>query len=601
MMACGGEHTVVVTEDGEVRAFGKGNEVQQSTPMYADCGACGAREADLKCPCKTRHYCNATCQRADFKTHTGQCTHWLVKDIGRQRDELQVMTAQGSSSVFEVAFREGRLAKQHKLVGELLRETVHVGHFPAAEQHLKQAIELCRSLSTIKKQGGLGADTGIQVDNSIATLCSLGSLYRYWQKFGDSVQAFQEAHDSLCDNMHAHGSTPDRQETLAVLLSSQGETYNEQYACERGPDMSKCFIARELVEEAVAINHALNSQAVELPIDLAAEPQHPLNQANRQRISAYTLLVLSCTYGDLEMFEEARRTVKEAMGLSMSQYGNQSEKVAHCHNRMIGVCTLQAASIKKNMRQTTSRYSRGSRVLVEGLQGKPEYNGLEGAVVSSKIAGDLRICVRLDQGSKELRLKPENVRPLVATCEQRQEQYRQLQGLVDEVIAHSKEHLRIQVHVAGVKHFNTGLAYHNLGLVYLNTYKPAETREAVAMLTKAVRILRRFVHDDDPRLLTYLALLKQAHASLAQFEEPGVLSAMPCWWKPTSRQEDEAAMAGVFAALHRTTGSSSRNVSSEAMEEGLRMRGLFNFTASSSDPVSGRDTVCVTAAHCCIS
>jgi len=248
-----------------------------------------------------------------------------------------------------------------------------------------------------------------------------------------------------------------------------------------------------------------------------------------------------------------------------------------------------------------TRYSRGSRVLVEGLQGKPEYNGLEGAVVSSKIAGDLRICVRLDQGSKELRLKPENVRPLVATCEQRQEQYRQLQGLVDEVIAISKEHLRIQVHVAGVKHFNTGLAYHNLGLVYLNTYKSAETREAVAMLTKAVRILRRFVHDDDPRLLTYLALLKQAHASLAQFEEPGVLSAMPCWWKPTSRQEDEAAMAGVFAALHRTTGSSSRNVSSEAMEEGLRMRGLFNFTASSSDPVSGRDTVCVTAAHCCIS
>ena len=75
------------------------------------------------------------------------------------------------------------------------------------------------------------------------------------------------------------------------------------------------------------------------------------------------------------------------------------------------------------MRHSTSLYSLGSRVLVEGLQRKPEYNGLEGAVVNSKIARDSRICVRLDEGSKELRLKPENVRPLIATFEQRQEQY----------------------------------------------------------------------------------------------------------------------------------------------------------------------------------
>ena len=186
------------------------------------------------------------------------------------------------------------------------------------------------------------------------------------------------------------------------------------------------------------------------------------------------------------------------------------------------------------MRHSTSLYSLGSRVLVEGLQRKPEYNGLKGAVVSSKIAGDSRICVCLDQGSKELHLKPENVRPLIPTFEQRQEQYGQLQDLVDEGIASSKEAIRIQVHVAGVKHFNTGLAYHNLGLVYLNTYKSAETREAVAMLTKAVRILRRFVDDDDPRLLNSSMGLKEAHEALARFEEPGVLSARPCWWRPSS-------------------------------------------------------------------
>ena len=79
--------------------------------------------------------------------------------------------------------------------------------------------------------------------------------------------------------------------------------------------------------------------------------------------------------------------MKEAMALSISRYGDQSEYVAHCHSDMSALCNRQAAAIKKNMRQNTSRYSLGSRVLVEGLQRKPEYNGLEGAVVSSKIAG----------------------------------------------------------------------------------------------------------------------------------------------------------------------------------------------------------------------
>jgi len=245
------------------------------------------------------------------------------------------------------------------------------------------------------------------------------------------------------------------------------------------------------------------------------------------------------------MFDEARRILKEAMTLSISRHGDESENVATCHSNMSALCSQQAAAIKKNMRQS----------------------------------------VRLDQGSKELRLKPENVRPLIPTFEQRQEQYGQLQDLVDEAIANGKENLRIQVHVAGVKHLNTGIAYCNLGFLYLDPYKPVETREAVAMLTKALRILRRLVDDDDPRLLQISTRLKEAHAALARFEEPGVLSALPCWWPPTSRQEDEAEMASVFAALQCATGSSSRNLSSEAMEQGLRMHGLFNFTASSSDPV----------------
>ena len=153
------------------------------------------------------------------------------------------------------------------------------------------------------------------------------------------MQAFQEARDSLRDNMHTHGSTPDRQETLALILSAQGETYNEQYDREPGPDKSKCLAARALVEEAVAINRALNSQADELALELATQPQHPLNQANRQERTAEVLLILMRTYRDLEMFDEARHTLKEAMALSISRYGDESEKVAACRNCMSALCS----------------------------------------------------------------------------------------------------------------------------------------------------------------------------------------------------------------------------------------------------------------------
>ena len=176
---------------------------------------------------------------------------------------------------------------------------------PVAEQHLKQALELYRKLSALEKQGGFGADTGISLDNSIATLLSLGQLYQIWNKFGDAVQAFQEARDSLRDNMRAHGSTPDRQQTLALILSAQGETYNQQYHSERGPDKSKCLASRVLVEEALAINRTLNLQADELALDLATQPQHPLNRANGQERTAEVLLTPMRTYMKLEMFNEA--------------------------------------------------------------------------------------------------------------------------------------------------------------------------------------------------------------------------------------------------------------------------------------------------------
>ena len=152
------------------------------------------------------------------------------------------------------------------------------------------------------------------------------------------MQAFQEARDSLRNNMRAHGSTPNRQQTLAVILNAHGEMYNKQYDHEPGPDKSKCLTARALVEEAVAINRALNSQADELALKLATQPQHPLNQANRQDRTAQVLLTLMRTYIDLDMFDEARHTLKEAMALNISRYGDESEKVALCQSNMSALC-----------------------------------------------------------------------------------------------------------------------------------------------------------------------------------------------------------------------------------------------------------------------
>jgi len=75
------------------------------------------------------------------------------------------------------------------------------------------------------------------------------------------------------------------------------------------------------------------------------------------------------------------------------------------------------------------------------------------------------------------------------------------------------------------------------------------------------------------------------------FDEGDVLSAMPCYWDPTSRHDDQAKMAQLFAGLQARNvkrGSLSTSMmSSETMQQGLRVHGLFNFTASTSDVLSG--------------
>jgi len=83
---------------------------------------------------------------------------------------------------------------------------------------------------------------------------------------------------------------------------------------------------------------------------------------------------------------------------------------------------------------------------------------------------------------------------------------------------------------------------------------------------------------------------------LARFEEGGVLGAMPCWFPPTSRQEDEVTMTEWFrasaAVVQDAIGSDcTPRMPSESMQLALHMFGLFKFTAPSTDSVSVREKV----------
>jgi len=96
------------------------------------------------------------------------------------------------------------------------------------------------------------------------------------------------------------------------------------------------------------------------------------------------------------------------------------------------------------------------------------------------------------------------------------------------------------VRTKSTKHISTAIAHFSLGLALLKTCKPTETLEAVALLTKAGKILRRVAAKDNPRLLAYAQTLERAQAALARFKKGSVLCVMPCWWPSTARLEDEA-------------------------------------------------------------
>jgi len=85
-----------------------------------------------------------------------------------------------------------------------------------------------------------------------------------------------------------------------------------------------------------------------------------------------------------------------------------------------------------------------------------------------------------------------------------------------------------------------------------------------------------------------VAEYETGQAAQARFDEGDVLSAVPCCWAPSSRQDDEVTMVQLFAGLQARNGKrGSLSMSFEAMQQGLRLFGLFNIMASSCNAVSG--------------
>ena len=390
------------------------------------------------------------------------------------------------------------------------------------------------------------------------------------------LQVYQEALQEVRGDI-AHASTSQLDIQLSRILTTMGQMYISQYSSQitngaKG-DKGKCTGAKALLEEALSIQCALSQYGM----------------------VAQTLRILASAHGNLAMFEEARSTLKQALDLTRRYDGEESKELALCLQEMACICQEQVKVIIKQLSMHTEymltnsmrRYhAPGSRALVEGLQKQQQYNGIEGVVVKMDA---LRMCVGLDMlDNKELMLKPENVCPLFPTALKLQEQLQKLHDLAQEHISSSKEVHRIQIKVKGVKHVNTAIACQTLGIAYLATHQAADIGLAVSLLIQADKIRCRVGDDDQDLALSISKTLSVAKAAQARFDEGVVLSAMPCWWPPTSRHEDETQMAQLFAGLQARNGKrGSPSMSSEVMQQGLRLFGLFNVTASSCDAVSG--------------
>ena len=350
--------------------------IRPAPTLYRVCCNCNAPGADVKCSCLAVYYCGLTCQQAHILEHKHECTHLLCKSIQKKGAVISRLQVQGGSNGVanvKLMMLEQELARVHYKVGRLMLKSHQAAKYKAAVTHFKQALHLYRKTeashgtlcgATARAAAGKLADKAAP-EGLYDTLIDLGQLYGSMREHDDELQVHQEALQEVRVDI-VHASTPQLEIHLSNILSAMGHMYISQYDSQiTNGDKGKCTDANALLEEALSIQRALS----------------------RYGMAADILTILASVHGYLEMFDEARNTLKQALDLTRRCHGEESAKVAVCHQRMACNCEEQVEAIIKQLSMhmeymlTNSirlYHSPGSRVLVEGLQKKLQYNGIEG-------------------------------------------------------------------------------------------------------------------------------------------------------------------------------------------------------------------------------
>ena len=164
--------------------------------------------------------------------------------------------------------------------------------------------------------------------------------------------------------------------------------------------------AKAKLDEAFVIFHSAPSDAIDL-----------------QTHHLHMLLELGSVVTNLGMFFEAKPPFMQALELCDRLFGKEVAETATCHTYLANLCRLHTMALVKGLSQVSTEsaytspnlmFALSSRVVVGGLSASPQYNGLEGVVITT--VKDSRIGIRLDKDNKSIRLKVENVRPLLATA-----------------------------------------------------------------------------------------------------------------------------------------------------------------------------------------
>jgi len=147
------------------------------------------------------------------------------------------------------------------------------------------------------------------------------------RRIDDALQVYQEAMEEVRSDI-ARASTPQLQGHISKILTTTGQMYISQYRSQitngaKG-DKGKCTGAKALLEEALSIQRALSQDGM----------------------AADTSKILACAHGYLEMFDEARSTLKQALDLTRRCHGEESAEVAACHQEMVILCQEQVQAIK---------------------------------------------------------------------------------------------------------------------------------------------------------------------------------------------------------------------------------------------------------------